>query len=178
MVGMTQRFLSMSRRWFSMLMLAGALLALGTPAQAQTGPRTAPSAQSRAPVSRPAANSKARVEVMVVHATNGGTQVDPRLRDLQRQLDQMRFTGFSVLTTDTDGIAPGQVVTMNVAGGRKLKLRLISKDARQARVRIELFKGSDKKLDTTVSIPRNRTFVVGGPKFQEGVLIFPITVKY
>jgi hypothetical protein len=120
---------------------------------------------------------KVQIDVMVVHATNNG-RVDPRLRDLQRQLDQMRFTGFEVLSTSSDSLAEGQVTTVSVAGGRKVKVRLIEKDNRQARVRIELYKGSEKKLDTTVTIPRDRTFLVGGPKFDEGVLIFPITVEY
>ena len=120
---------------------------------------------------------KVQVDVMVVHATDSG-QVDPRLRDLQRQLDQMRFTGFEVLSTSSDSLGEGQSTSVSVAGGRKVKVQLIEKDNRQARVRIQLFKGSDKKLDTTVTIPRDRTFLVGGPKYNDGVLIFPITVDY
>lgn len=129
---------------------------------------------------RPAAQNQAGkvdLEVMVVHATNNGT-VDPRLRDLQRQLEVMRFTGFKVLATSSDSLGEGQSSTVNVAGGRKLKVRLIEKDARKARVRIELYKGSDKKLDTTVTIPRDRAFLVMGPKHEGGTLIFPITVDY
>ena len=155
------------------LRMAGAALALLV-AGAVVAPEVAMAQQ------RPAAQNEAgkvQIDVMVVHATNSG-RVDPRLRDLQRQLDQMRFTGFEVLSTSSDSLAEGQNTTINVAGGHKLKVRLIEKDARSARVRIELHKGSEKRLDTTVTIPRDRTFLVGGPKHDGGKLILPITVDY
>lgn len=153
--------------------IAGAALAL-LMAGAVVAPEVAMAQQ------RPAAQNEAgkvQIEVMVVHATNSG-RVDPRLRDLQRQLDQMRFTGFEVLSTSSDSLAEGQNTTVNVAGGHKLKVRLIEKDARNARVRIELLKGNEKRLDTTVTIPRDRIFLVGGPKHDGGKLILPITVDY
>ncbi len=105
--------------------------------------------------------------------------MDPQLRELQRQLDHTRYTGFKVLSTSTDGRAPGQApMVVTVEGGRKVKVRLIERSGNQSRVRIELYKGGERKLDTTVSIPRNRTFLVAGPKFDGGVLIFPISVNY
>ncbi|HHO49867.1 MAG TPA: hypothetical protein ENK18_03115 [Deltaproteobacteria bacterium] len=155
----------------ALLKLVAVLLFLGTlgspviTAHAQSGPRPEEAA------------GKVRVEVMVVHATHSG-RVDPRLRNLQRQLDHTRYTGFEVISTSSDSLSPGQLSVVSVAGGRKVKIRLIERNNQQARVRIELYKGNEKKLDTTVSIPRNRTFLVAGPKFEGGVLIFPITVTY
>lgn len=165
------------------LLFQGVIMVSAAPAHAQNGPRSDDAGSSSIAVHsqsdpRPdEASGKVRVEVMVVHATHSG-QVDPRLRNLQRQLDHTRYTGFEVLSTSTDALSPGQTAVVTVAGGRKVKVRLIERNSQQARVRIELYKGNEKKLDTTVSIPRNRTFLVAGPKFEEGVLIFPITVTY
>ena len=155
---------------WALILLVGALSLYGPDARAQSGGQLQATQEDEA-------TGKVQVDVMVVHATNSG-QVDPRLQDLQRQLDHTRYTGFEVLSTSSEDLGQGQVANVTVVGGRKVKVRLIERTERQARVRIELYKGNEKKLDTTVSIPRGRTFLVAGPKYEEGVLIFPITVTY
>ena len=33
-------------------------------------------------------------------------------------------------------------------------------------------------MDTTVSIHRNRAFMIAGPSYEDGKLILPLTVRY
>lgn len=124
------------------------------------------------------ARGKVRIDALVVHASNDSQRVDPRLQGLQSKMARMGYTGFEVLDAHTDTISPGQTATVSVVGGRRLRVGFIERDARNAKVRIQLFHGSDKKLDTTVTMPRDRAFVVAGPKYQGGILLFPITVSY
>src|SRR5687768_1449195 len=62
------------------------------------------------------------VVVLSVHATNSG-QVDPRLRDLQKQLPPM-FTGFKLLSTHTDQLGVNQSTSFPLEGGRRMKITL------------------------------------------------------
>lgn len=165
----TGNFLVMARRAFLALALGLAVLPA---ASADAWAEPARPAREEAPVS-----NRVKVDVMVVYANNSG-RVDPQLRDLQRQLEMLKFTGFEVLSTHSAQLAPNQEGVWNVEGGRKLQVTLLSKDEESARVQIELFKDNEKKTDTTITIRRGRTFLIGGPKYQDGNLIFPISVTY
>ncbi len=151
------------------LLAVGLLAATPSLAQAQPTDKV-----QRTPTPK---SAKVEVSVMVVHATDQG-EVDPRLQGLKRQLEIMRFQGFQLLSHDRDNLDEGQATTVNVAGGNKVRVKLIDRTNAQARVRIELYRDNDKRLDTTVRINRNRTFLVGGPRHDNGVLVFPITVTY
>ncbi|MBX2797430.1 MAG: hypothetical protein KTR31_07180 [Myxococcales bacterium] len=153
------------------LVVAGLVCSVPSVAFAQGGSKS-----PRSP--RTAENAgRVKIDVMVVHANNTQT-VDPRLKGLQRQLSHFRYTGFSVLSTSSESLSQGQLATINVVGGRQMKIRFLERGAEQARVRIELFRDKEKKLDTTIAIRRGRTFLVAGPRYRDGVLMFPITVSY
>lgn len=165
--------------WSSMvrrLALAGllALGALSVPSDAFAQAASRPAAGARA---GDEAAAKVKVDLMVVYANNTG-KVDPRLRDLQRQLQMMKYTGYEVLSTHGAQLADGQSTSFAIEGGRKVEIRILSRDADEAKVQIEMYKGAEKKIDTTIRIHRNRTFLFAGPKYQDGVLIFPISVNY
>jgi hypothetical protein len=123
------------------------------------------------------AAGRVKVSMMVVYANNSG-QVDPRLRGLQQQLEMMKFTGYQVLSTHSATLGTSQDQSFPIEGGRRMEVTVVSFSETQARVRIELFKGTEKTIDTTVNIRNGRTLVTGGPKYQAGSLIFPITVSY
>jgi len=126
---------------------------------------------------KPAPQGKVQLEVMVVHANQSG-KVDPKLKEIMKQLRFLNFTGFQLLDTYPATLTPGKEASFTLVGNRKLKIQLLSKNATAAKIRIRMFSGSDKVVDTTVSIHRNRSFIVAGPKYKDGVLILPLTVSY
>lgn len=168
--------------WFSMgsglrrvafaTMLALGALSVSADAFAQQATRPATSARSGDEVA-----GKVKIDLMVVYANYSG-QVDPRLRDLQRQLQMMKYTGYQILSTHDAQLGDGQSTSFQIEGGRKVEIKILSRDAEEAKVQIEMYKGSEKKIDTTIRIHRNRTILISGPKYQEGELILPISVTY
>ena len=158
------------RRCVAMFGLATALAAPVVPALAQSRP-AAPPAEA-AP-----ASGKVDVEVMVIHANNDA-YVDPKLDPVMQNLRHTRYTGFKLLSTENAKLSPGGDTTISLVGGRRLKIQLVSRDQQQAKVRIRMFKEGDKVLDTTVSIPRGRYFMIAGPKYKDGALILPVGVDY
>jgi len=135
--------------------------------------RPAPGAPTKAPVP-----NRVGVEVMVVHATKDETRVDPRLKDVMRQLRFTNFKGFKLLQEHDAVLTDGADTSVSVVGGRKLRVRLLSHNASQAKVQIRMMKDGNKILDTTVTIKRGMAFLIGGPNYQGGKLILPITVNY
>jgi len=159
--------------------LLGVVLGLfgASPALAQVRPppghRPPPAAAHRAPAAQ-----KVDVQVMVVLATNAHNRVDPRLKSLLPHLQHLNYTGYEVLDVRNNELAPGQETSFGIAGGRRMEVQLLGRDDTQARMRVRMYSGSRRLLDTTVSIHRNRSFIVAGPEHAGGVLILPMTARY
>lgn len=122
---------------------------------------------------------KVTVGMMVVHATDAHSDVDSRLRNLTRYLSHMRFTGYELLGTHQAALAPGGSQSFSIQGNREMTITLLSKDDKQVRLRVQITAGRGSKLvDTTLSINRNGTFIVAGPKYRDGILVLPLTARY
>ncbi|MCB9685092.1 MAG: hypothetical protein H6738_07285 [Alphaproteobacteria bacterium] len=152
-------------------LLAAALLVGGPTLVAGDALAAPPAPGARAP-----ASNRVQIGVMVVYANNSG-QVDPRLRSLQRQLEMMRFTGFKLLDQHDDTLGVNQATTLQVEGGRRVQITLVSRDEENAQIRVQVFKDNEKKVDTTLTTKRGRTVVIGIGKYQDGSLVLPVTVS-
>lgn len=160
------------------LLLATALLTfgLGAPsaALAQSRPMPAAGASQGAPV-----RAKVDMEIRVVYATSAHSRVDSRLSSLTRYLSHLRFTGYELLDTQKAQVSLGGKASFTVEGGRKVTVTLLGRDESRARVRVQVSGSSDKQLlDTTMSVNRGGTVIVAGPKYQEGILVLPLTASY
>lgn len=137
---------------------------------AKAGPAAAPAAEVTA--------GKVNVAVSVVFATNAHSRVDPRLSQLTRHLSHLRYTGYELLNTESLSLAQDKPQSFQLEGGRKLTVTLLGRDDAKARLRVEIAGGSGKLLDTTLSVNRNGTFIVAGPKHKDGILVLPLTASY
>jgi hypothetical protein len=130
------------------------------------------------PASAPV-SGEVSVDIKVVRATNQHSRVDPALTPMLQHLRFLNYSGFELLDTHDLGLAVSEESVFTVAGGRKVKIQLVSVNDTEAKLRIRMFnEDTTKLLDTTVSIHRNRSFIVAGPRFGEGVLILPVTARY
>ncbi len=153
------------------LCLGAALMSPAAPAFAQARPVPVKHEQPAG-----AQQTKAQVEVMVVKADKSG-KVDPRLKSLQRQLSFTNFTGFEVVSEDSVKLSKGQSDTVPGGPGYKVKLKLVSLEASRASVRLQILRGQESRVDTTVKLPSGRAFIVKGPKVNGGALIYVMTYR-
>lgn len=165
------------RRLLGMLLVAAVLLPAAHAQSRPPGPAR-PTTPTVMEAPSPA-SGKVDLELLVVHATQNG-QVDAKLAGsgLVENLKFTRYSGFSVLDTHQSKVAPGSDASFSLVGGRKVQVTLIDRDSRAAKVRVLMFKGADKVMDTTVSIHRNRSFIIMGPDHDGGKLVLPLTVTY
>ena len=130
--------------------------------------------QSRAP-----RGNKVTVGMMVVHATDQHSNIDQRLGSLTRYLSHMRFTGYELLETRSVQLGANGSETFTIQGGREVTITLLSRDEKRVRMRVQIQAGrGGKLLDTTLSVNRNGTFIVAGPKYNQGILVLPLTASY
>ncbi len=157
------------------VLLAGVSLSLSEPAWADPPhpPRRPQVAES------PRVSSSISVEMKCVRGTNDNARVDESLKSILPALSQTNYRGFSLVDSYRDNLSDGQETEFSIEGGRKVKIELLDHDQTKARVRIRMFNGQGRQaLDTTVSIHRDRSFMVAGPKVGDDVLILPVTVRY
>jgi hypothetical protein len=115
---------------------------------------------------------------MVVHATDSETGIDPRLKSLESSFRYFKYKGYRLLSTQTADVGVDDGQSFQIEGDRRLKVTLISRDDSRARVRVEMSNKDGKLLDTTVSINRDGTFIVAGPKYRDGILMLPLRASY
>ncbi len=174
------------RRLLPDLLLAVLLVgALARPQVAVAQSRPAPPRPvpaSPAPTS-PAAGQKpvsgrVAVQIYVVHATDTESGIDSRLKALASSFRYFKYKGYRLLSTQDASVSVGEDHSFPVAGGRRLKVTMISRDDARVRVRVEMSGNDGKLLDTTVSINRGGTFIVAGPRYEDGILMLPIQADY
>ena len=120
-----------------------------------------------------------RLEMMVVYGTTINSAVDPQLRPLMKYFRNYKFTGFTLLDSQQSKLYDKSAKTFSIEGNRKVTISLLSHTEKHARLKVVVLEGKKQKiLDTTININRNGTFIVAGPKYKEGILFLPISVKY
>ena len=153
--------------WLGVAMLFGAFASGDAMAQERPAPK-APAAQ--------ADQGKALLELVVVRADASG-QVDPALKELQRQLSFTGFTGFKTVSTETLRMSKAQEASLAGGPGYKLKLTLVEHDGATARARIQVLKGTESRMDSTVRLYKDKAFTIKGPKVEGGAMIYLITYE-
>ena len=143
-----------------------------SPAFAQAGPR------GNTP-SRAVPAGKVQLDIMVVHATKQHNQWDAKVGKYRKYLQHLAYTGYTSLRNHSLVLAPNKVERIDLAGGRKVVVELLQRDERRARLRIQIIapKGG-KLLDSTMNVSRNASVIVAGPRYQDGILVLPMTARY
>jgi hypothetical protein len=135
-------------------------------------------AQTPAPVLPTAVAPRVDVGVMVIQASATPGPIDSRLTPLLPTLRTLPFQAFTLLDEHDVRLIDGATEAVSLAGDRRLRVQLLSHDAKEARVRIELMAGEVQLVDTTISIHRNRSFYVAVRGGQGTTLILPVSVRY
>lgn len=111
------------------------------------------------------------VRVYVIHASNEGDEIDPRLEDLRRQLEVFQFSFFRLLDVHARTLPFGSAAAIALPGERTLSIVPQRHDS-EGRLRLRLKIGDI--IDTTYTIAEGGTLIVGGPRHDGGHLILAV----
>lgn len=138
---------------------------------------------------RAAAARRPSVEIGVIYATrtDGGTSIDPKLRDLPqltREQPFVRYNVYQLLERTLLPLEASKPVTSNLVNGRTLLVTLVdvAEDAGEKRFHIRAeINDVDRKtsflklLEVTASA--DQPFFLAGQTFKEGKLFIEIVVR-
>lgn len=121
------------------------------------------------------------VKMMVIHATNAIKGMDREIEPLSRHLGFLNYSGYRLLFRNDMGLMPLTTRSMGLFDGKVIEVTLNSVTPEKAVLRVRMFNPRQPDgvaLDTTVSVVRKGTFFIGGPRYEGGVLLLPITAWY
>ena len=187
---MSARWRSLSRNLFGLLfglLLMGFVQDAAAQGKHRAGQTTAVPAKAKAKAKaknkkkaavRAPQAGRVAVRLMVVAATDSHDRTDPSLRPLLKHLQFLRYRGYELLDTHRAELGLDARTSFPIQGDRKVALTLIRKTPERAQFRVQVHRKGGKLLDTTLTVNRNGTFIVAGPRYRDGILILPLTVKY
>ena len=115
------------------------------------------------------------VRIGAVVASNAGQVFDQRLASLRRQFDSLfQYTSYRLIKEERRMVSWGRQAGFDLPGGRYLLV--IPRECKDNRVsrKLILVEGSRPLFDTVLGLRNQGTFLVGGPRHQEGRLIIAI----
>ena len=120
------------------------------------------------------------INLLVVHASTTGNSIDPKLKNLTSHFDNYKYTSYALIKEHDATLKDKKDKSFIVSGNKTtITVSVLSHDDKRARLKIRILGPNSKLLlDTTASVKRNGTFIVAGPKYKDGILFLPITVKY
>lgn len=121
------------------------------------------------------------VRMMVIHANNDVEGYDEAIKPLERHLGFLNYRGYRLLFKNDMSLTPRNTRSLGLFDGKVIEVTLNSATEEKAVLRVRMFNPQQPDgvaLDTTVSVVRKGTFFIGGPRYQKGVLLLPITAWY
>lgn len=124
------------------------------------------------------AEERVALEVGTVLATNASSHFDAQLTSIRGQLERLfQYTSYRLVKQETSDVSCGKPASFEIPGGRHLQV--MAKDTRGGRVslNVALVKDRHVLMRTDLTLGKRGTIMVGGPRYEDGVLIIWIGAK-
>src|SRR5262249_46374860 len=116
-----------------------------------------------------------RVHVDSVMAADTNEGIDSRLAPLRPKLQGLfSYTTYS-LVSHQDGLTEcGKMIAFMLPGGKILNIQPRAVDGDMIAMEIVLFDGTRPMMTTDLKLKNNGTLIVGGPRYENGMMIISI----
>jgi len=122
------------------------------------------------------AETPVSVELGVAVASNDGSRIDPQLANIRAKLKAMfDYTSYRMLDRRKRTLAVGETGEFGLPGGRSMRVTPVPSAANKVRLAVQIREGQRNLLTTTLGLSRGGMVLVGGPSYQNGVLILIIS---
>ncbi len=122
------------------------------------------------------AEAPVSIDIGVAVASNEGTQIDPQLANLRAKLKAMfDYTSYRMLDRRRKTLAVGETGDFGLPGGRSMRVTPVPATGNKVRLAVQLMEGRRNLLTTTLGLSRGGMVLVGGPPYQNGVMILIIS---
>jgi len=113
------------------------------------------------------------LQLKVVHAHKRGHVVDPRLKELAKELSKLSFTSYELKDEAAFKLEIGSAFRLQLPSKAWMVIRARGLDP-DGKLRLD-FEVEQIKFKTTAVIGRGATLAVGGPEYDGGALILALS---
>jgi hypothetical protein len=131
-------------------------------------------AESTATLSSPVINA-VEIRIGAVLASNSGKEFDARLASLHRQFNTLfPYSSYRLVKEERQQVAWGGKAGFDIPGGRYVLV--VPREFKDDRIsmKVMVIEGARPIIDTVISMRNHATFLIGGPRQPDGVLILSI----
>jgi len=122
------------------------------------------------------AKTKILTDVKVIHASTGSQYVDPGLKKIIPELKSVfKYTSYRLLKDQRLDQHFHQEGHVNLPGKRTLIIMPSDMAGKRIRYQINIEKNKRSVFQTQVLLKNNSSITIGGPQFNNGVLLFNIS---
>jgi hypothetical protein len=168
----------------SLTALLVVLLAMGaqaqpTPVAQSQAPRTVPAPNEQAAVAAQAKTPKRHRVILLrvdeVIAADTGEGIDQRLLPMGGRLESLfRYTTYRLVSHQVGRTECGRTAAFTLPGGWIVHVEPSAVRDDMIAMELMLFQGARPMMTTEVRLRNHGMLIVGGPRYQQGMLIIPI----
>jgi hypothetical protein len=128
-----------------------------------------------------AASGQVKTRLRIIRASNVGSNVDPTLGDVQRELGSLfSFTSYRLLRDETFHLSPNQPSLISAWEGRiTIQTTLVGLHKGVTELKIRVIRQGNDILNTQVRLSPGRTVLIGGPRLRDGgVIIYALSAQF
>jgi hypothetical protein len=119
------------------------------------------------------------IQVWAIRATTKNKEISKELRELADKLKKdFKFTGFKLEQKASGSAALDKAYNATLTGGYQANVTPKSIDGKQVKLQVQVLKGKDSKLNTTVTVKAGQFQLLGGMSLDGGdQLIVAVSAK-
>ncbi|MDY6951717.1 MAG: hypothetical protein SWE60_09400 [Thermodesulfobacteriota bacterium] len=119
------------------------------------------------------------IDVKTVLASQESEYLDPRLSSLTKELQSVfRYSSYRLLGEHDVRLTMNETGTVSLPGNRVLKMTALQVMEDRIELKLVILKKKKQIFQTLIKLLNHRSLTVGGPKHQDGVLLFNISASF
>jgi len=124
------------------------------------------------------AGDRVFIEVGCILASDAGRHYDQKLELLRTGLEKMfPYASYRLVKRENQRVRWGDPIEFEVPGGHSLQIRPMERRADQVALKLALRKDQEVLLQTDFILGRHGRVILGGPRVDNGVLLFWIEAR-
>ena len=114
--------------------------------------------------------------VKIIHASIGANYLDPGLKVIISELESVfKYTSYRLLQEQKLNLKLNEKGRVNLPEKRIMFITPLNTDGNRIKYQINILKNKRSVFQTRILLKNNRSITIGGPKFNNGYLLFNIS---
>ena len=119
------------------------------------------------------------IVVETVLASQGSPYLDPRLSNLIEELQSVfRYSSYRLLSQTPMDIRMGETDMVSLPGNRVLKITPAKVTGNRVELQLVISRNKNQIFQTMIQLLNHGSIIVGGPKYEDGYLLFNISTSF